>query len=539
MIAGFHDPRTPDNGTDDFTNKIFYTRPADDLPANAPLYFTNSSVATSTWLKEPSPGANFTVTGLSANCGGLFTFTPNVNGIYRIALDIGGNGSYEDNVDVLLSGNAIGGVVNKVLWDGKNGLGATVATGTIVKAKVTMTLATSEVHFPFIDVESNINGIKILRLSSDYNSAASSIVYWNDAGLSGGVPPNPLTNVSGGQSSNTNGHIWSGTSALEGDNYGNNKMLDTWAYVGGSAVNVGDITLCRIIAGNVFPDRDGMDDGKIDNEYTVNGETKIDGWEKLPAGLYAVLVGSDGKVVASVPVESGTYMFTNVADNSNYRVILTNQSYNTGDTAPTTSSLPTGWSSTGEGRGSTSDGNVNGIIVIGNVGNSTGSIRDANFGINNKDVLPVNFGGFAAKIVNGQLLVNWTSLTETNNSYFEVQASKDGENFTTIGKVDTKATNGNSSTAIQYDFAAGASSTTGLLGLSVFALAFGALAFNRKNKMLYTLAIVFGLTMFGAASCTKNDLGGADSGSSLFVRIKQVDKDGTFKYSKVVKATVE
>lgn len=153
--------------------------------------------------------------------------------------------------------------------------------------------------------------------------------------------------------------------------------------------------------------------------------------------------------------------------------------------------------------------------------------------------LPVTFGSPTAKIVNGQLLVSWSTLTETNNNYFEVQASKDGENFTTIGKVDSKATDGNSSSAIQYDFATGASSAAGMLGLSIFAIAFAALAFNRKNKVLYTLAIVCGLSLFGASSCTKSDSVTTETGSSLFVRIKQVDTDGTIKYSKVVKAIVE
>jgi hypothetical protein len=39
--------------------------------------------------------------------------------------------------------------------------------------------------------------------------------------------------------------------------------------------------------------------------------------------------------------------------------------------------------------------------------------------------LPVTFGNFTAHIKGDQLLVNWTTLSEQNNSYFEVQVSKD------------------------------------------------------------------------------------------------------------------
>ena len=48
--------------------------------------------------------------------------------------------------------------------------------------------------------------------------------------------------------------------------------------------------------------------------------------------------------------------------------------------------------------------------------------------------LPVTFGDVNATVASGSLQVSWSTLTEINNSYFEVEASKDGNTFTKIGK---------------------------------------------------------------------------------------------------------
>ena len=60
------------------------------------------------------------------------------------------------------------------------------------------------------------------------------------------------------------------------------------------------------------------------------------------------------------------------------------------------------------------------------------------------------------------------------------------------------------------------------------------LAFNKKNKAIFALAIVCGTSFFGA-SCSKQDSGTSIKEGTVFVRIKQVDKDGTESYSKVIK----
>lgn len=148
--------------------------------------------------------------------------------------------------------------------------------------------------------------------------------------------------------------------------------------------------------------------------------------------------------------------------------------------------------------------------------------------------LPVEFGALSAILTDGQLVVNWSTLTETGNSYFDIEVSKDGTNFTKIGTVNSKAKDGNSDVSISYDFSVNLQSSTTLLGIALFSIAFIALLFSRKNKWVYTIVLVGGLSIFGASSCSKNDTAGVEDSGKVFVRIRQVDKDGTFAYSKPV-----
>jgi hypothetical protein len=47
-------------------------------------------------------------------------------------------------------------------------------------------------------------------------------------------------------------------------------------------------------------------------------------------------------------------------------------------------------------------------------------------------------------------LLSWSTSSENNNQYFEVQHSTNGMDFQTIAKVNSKAVNGNSQTALNY-----------------------------------------------------------------------------------------
>lgn len=151
-------------------------------------------------------------------------------------------------------------------------------------------------------------------------------------------------------------------------------------------------------------------------------------------------------------------------------------------------------------------------------------------------VLPVTFGDISATLKNGGLAVSWTTLTETNNSYFEIEASADGKDFTSIGRVLSKAEGGNSSVALHYEFSASISGAALAASIGLLLLSGAGWGIRRRKKYLFLALAGIGLNMAG---CTKNRLSTEDNNSNFYVRIKQVNKDGDFKYSKVVKALNE
>lgn len=100
-------------------------------------------------------------------------------------------------------------------------------------------------------------------------------------------------------------------------------------------------------------------------------------------------------------------------------------------------------------------------------------------------VLPVTFGMLSATPRTGSVDVSWTTYTETNNLYFEVERSTDARQFTPIGRVDSKSKSG--------DF---------------------------QGVLNYTLTDA------------------NPSAGTNFYRIRQVDRDGSSSYSDVAKAVV-
>ncbi|TXH59994.1 MAG: hypothetical protein E6Q89_01505 [Bacteroidia bacterium] len=146
--------------------------------------------------------------------------------------------------------------------------------------------------------------------------------------------------------------------------------------------------------------------------------------------------------------------------------------------------------------------------------------------------LPVTFGKLSATIQNGQLLVNWISETESNNSHFLIQVSTDGVHFRTVQTVQSKASDGNSSVSIDYSSVIPFTSLS--LGLSFLLMGLFAGRHRRYGIMIAAIACCA-----WAISCNKPDVFNGDEDGRLFVRIIQVDKDGVETISKTVQAIVE
>ncbi|MDB5031159.1 MAG: hypothetical protein JWP71_1880 [Mucilaginibacter sp.] len=230
------DPRAADTQTD-ITDKIFFNAPAADLPATA-----STPGGGSTWLINPPFVPSISATSFTGNegtigktgtspLGGTISFTATSNGSYTITIDVDHNGTFTDAIDRKLTGIVNTGP-NQVSWDGLDGLGNKVPASTVsYTTNISLSLYSAEVHFPFFDVERNVNGIKLTRTSGagspDYT------VYWDDSQLTvSGTPSNPVQNLTG-INSLINGHKW-GSPTIDPNadiDFGNNKSIDTWSYV--------------------------------------------------------------------------------------------------------------------------------------------------------------------------------------------------------------------------------------------------------------------------------------------------------------------
>jgi hypothetical protein len=146
---------------------------------------------------------------------------------------------------------------------------------------------------------------------------------------------------------------------------------------------------------NVFP-MDGID-------YTANSTYGT-----------SVIAGSDNYIVYNGTGNSVTVTGLNPAKTYHFRVMEYNQNASTGNNA---------------------------LYLLG-----ANPIASRNMAA----TLPVNFLYFkAAPLDDHEVKLSWATAQESNNDYFEVQRSKDGIVFTTLGKVTGS---GNSSVATQYNY---------------------------------------------------------------------------------------
>lgn len=153
------------------------------------------------------------------------------------------------------------------------------------------------------------------------------------------------------------------------------------------------------------------------------------------------------------------------------------------------------------------------------------------------ELLPVTFGDISAVIKGGVLYINFSTLTETNNDHFIIEASSDGKNFKETGTVLSTAKDGNSDVPVHYTFSFN-TNNLGIAGMAGFGL-FALLCFAaRRNRGLFAVAAFICAAVFVSCNKTGEELN-TGSGENIYIRIAQVDKDGTKTYSKVVKAVQE
>ncbi len=143
--------------------------------------------------------------------------------------------------------------------------------------------------------------------------------------------------------------------------------------------------------------------------------------------------------------------------------------------------------------------------------------------------LPVSFGPIAATIEGGKLSVHFSTMQEKGNDYFIIEGSQDGISFTELGELKSRAVNGNSDTSLDYQFSIAAEQA--LAAAALLALLATLPLGNKRRK---SPAVLMALVLIAILSCNKTT-GLATAKDNLYIRITQVDLDGTKSHSKVIK----
>ncbi len=149
----------------------------------------------------------------------------------------------------------------------------------------------------------------------------------------------------------------------------------------------------------------------------------------------------------------------------------------------------------------------------------------------NSSALPVRFGALSAALKHNQILINWSTESETNNDHFEIEISADGKQFNPIASVKSKAVNGNSATPINYTFDSSFSGWQAFQ-MGLFSLLSLALTAPLRRKRIAGLILIIGAA--GVLSCSKSHTSVTENELKLYLRIAQVDKDGKKEYSKTI-----
>ncbi|MHC8949729.1 DUF7507 domain-containing protein [Sphingobacterium hungaricum] len=231
------DPRTVDSESQ-ITHKIMYTRPDIYMPEIG----YGAVPGGQTWLYKKQIDlkvTNIQINGIEGTSnyvskrGSYISFETNAPASYKIYITSSDSRFNFQPVEIIFNAKA---GENSVFWDGKDGNGKSMPVGDSYPITVKIQKLGGEVHFPYLDMEINPEGLIIELLDEDYK-VKSDIVYWNDIDLTLGLEEErskPITNLKG-ESSNENGHKWGtyskNATGKGSDSFGNEKAMDTWTYI--------------------------------------------------------------------------------------------------------------------------------------------------------------------------------------------------------------------------------------------------------------------------------------------------------------------
>lgn len=139
-------------------------------------------------------------------------FETNQTGQVAILVDLNGVSGYQEGTaDVIIEDEITVEGSHSLIWDGLDGTGAAVASGTQITISGRFT--SGPLHVPMWDVEDSPTGIGM----TDVRPATSfDLIYWDDSQVFTGADPE--VQLSG---TNVNTHTW---------NSGDNDLLNTWSF---------------------------------------------------------------------------------------------------------------------------------------------------------------------------------------------------------------------------------------------------------------------------------------------------------------------
>ncbi|MES2381055.1 MAG: T9SS type A sorting domain-containing protein [Bacteroidota bacterium] len=157
--------------------------------------------------------------------------------------------------------------------------------------------------------------------------------------------------------------------------------------------------------------------------YSVNNSLDTAGTAKIFTGTWTRVPACD--LVSKVTLASATTLDGNQSANrAYYQFTVSSLTVNVGDT------LWLRWQDP-------------------NVGGSDDGLSIDDYSFTVAGTLPVKWNNFTAYNNNNNTTLNWSTASEINNNYFEVERSLDAKNYTTIGKVKG---NGNTNIISNYQF---------------------------------------------------------------------------------------
>jgi hypothetical protein len=296
-----------------------------------------------------------------------------------ILLDINGVAGYQPATsDRIIEQPTRPSGLNTYTWDGLDGTGAAVPAGATINFSVSVYFQKGKASIPLYDAEVNSAGFRISGIRPVATSALR--MFWDDSqlvnvGACAGTAAATLAsnNVTGTGLNNSlfgtaaPSHAWNGTgnvpnvlpapnatycgsttandantNTYQWDDFGNVRVINTWAYGIESYITKPIKLLCITVSGTVYNDVDGSANNTFTNIQN-GGETGTNG-----GTLYAAVVDPEtNEVIAFATVNGdGTYTINGIPVNSTgLKVIITTTLPVVDNPAPV-ESVPSGWEQT-------------------------------------------------------------------------------------------------------------------------------------------------------------------------------------------------